>query len=408
MNILLVSYGSTGDVRPFLALGLALRAKGPRVRICAPPDSERIFAECGLPFSPLGRSVRHLMASRADQLVARPLAAMAPMTRELRRELVTQFKHLPAFARDADMIVGGGLAIAVPSVAEACGIPYRYAVGIPALLPSRCHAPITLPWQNLPAFGNLVLWRLAGTLLDWGYRSLLNHHRRILGLAAVSHILPHLTANLIIAADKELAPLPSEAPLDCWQTGYWHPPSNDRLSTAIVRFLEDGDPPIYIGFGSMGDPAPQETIALLRRAVKRAGVRAILQSGWAGWRFQSDAACLCVTDELPHAHLFARVAAVVHHGGVGTVMTAARAGVPQLIVPHLLDQYYWGRRVWGLGLGPRPVPKNRLSAEGLSQTLDRMITSRTMRANARKLSRLLGGRDGARQAADLILDRMGN
>ena len=408
MDILLVSYGSTGDVRPFLALGLALRARGQRVRICAPPDSERIFADRGLPFFPLGRSVRHLMANRADQLVARPLAAMAPMTRELRKELVTQFKTLSAFARTADLIIGGGLAIAVPSVAEACGIPYRYAVGIPALLPSRCHAPITLPWQNLPAFGNLILWRLAGTLLDWGYRSLLNRHRRLLGLHPIPHMMPHLTANLIIAADKELAPLPSEAPLDCWQTGYWHPPSNDRLPTEVVRFLDGGDPPIYIGFGSMGDPAPQETIALLRRAVQWAGVRAIIQSGWAGWHFESDADCLGVTDELSHDHLFTRVAATVHHGGVGTVMTAARAGVPQLIVPHLLDQYYWGRRIWELGLGPRPVPKNRLSAEGLSQILDRMITTRTMRAKARKLSHLLRHRDGARQAADLILNRIGN
>jgi UDP:flavonoid glycosyltransferase YjiC (YdhE family) len=212
-----------------------------------------------------------------------------------------------------------------------------------------------------------------------------------------------LTANLIVAADKELAPLPPEAPADCWQTGYWHPPPKKALPAPILRFLRDGPAPIYIGFGSMGDPTPQQTIAILRRAVHLAGVRAIFQSGWAGWDFQSDADCLCATGDLPHENLFTRVAGVVHHGGAGTVMAAARAGVPQMIVPHLLDQYYWGRRIMKLGIGPPPIRKNRLTAEALAQALSRMVTSRAMRVRAQELSAPLQRRNGARQAADWIL-----
>ena len=153
MEILLVSYGSMGDVRPLLALGLALRERGAHVRVCAPPDSRPLFTAAGIPFAPLGGNVRQLMDARADRFVGRPLAAMAPMTRTLRQELAIQFRQLPEVVKSADMVIGSGLALAVPSVAEACGVPYRYAFSIPALLPSRDHAPVTVrPEASLREF----------------------------------------------------------------------------------------------------------------------------------------------------------------------------------------------------------------------------------------------------------------
>jgi len=402
MKILLVSYGSMGDVRPLLALGQALRDQGQLVHVCAPPDSRRLFTAADLEFSSLGGNVRQLMDDRADQFIGRPLAAAAPMTRALWQELETQFRRLPREMEAADLVISAGLAMAVPSVAEAIGVPYFYAVSIPALLPSRCHAPVTVPWQNLPGFCNLALWRIASRLLDLGYKPLVNRHRRVLGLAPLDRLLPHATANLIVSADKELAPLPPEAPSDCRQTGYWHVSPTGALPAEIETFLEKGALPIYIGFGSMGDPAPHRTAVLLRRAARLAGVRAIIQSGWAGWAFESDADCLCVAGDLPHDKLFARVAGVVHHGGAGTVMAAARAGVPQVIVPHLLDQYYWGRMIVKRGIGPPPLPINRLSAEKLAKAIQQMVASPGMQSRARSLAGPLQRRDGAQEAARLI------
>jgi vancomycin aglycone glucosyltransferase len=301
-----------------------------------------------------------------------------------------------------DRVVSAGLAMAVPSVAEAIGVPYFYAVSIPALLPSRCHAPVTVPWQNLPAFCNLALWRIGDWLFDLGYKPIINRHRRGLGLAPLASVMPHVTANLIVSADKELAPLPPEAPANCRQTGYWHAPSDGVLPPAINDFLNRKPRPIYIGFGSMGDPAPHRTVPLLRQAVRLAGVRAIIQSGWAGWSFKSDDDCLCAAGDLPHDQLFARVAGVVHHGGAGTVMAVARAGVPQLIVPHILDQYYWGRLIVKRGIGPPPLPVNRLSVEKLARAIHQMVNSSTMRSRAQVLAGPLQRRNGAKEAARLI------
>jgi UDP:flavonoid glycosyltransferase YjiC (YdhE family) len=259
-----------------------------------------------------------------------------------------------------------------------------------------------LPWQNLPAPCNAFLWRLAATMLDISYRPLLNRYRRRLGIPPLVQVMPYLTRNLIVAADRELAPLPPEAPLDCRQTGYWHAAPADVLPPVVEAFLDAGPPPVYIGFGSMGDATPWKTIALLRRAVEMAGVRAIVQGGWARLDFKSDADCLCVNGDLPHDRLFARVAGAVHHGGAGTVMAAARAGIPQVIVPHILDQYYWGQRIRQLQIGSPPIPKNRLSTERLARALRQVLASPGIRANARALAVPLQGRDGAREAAEWI------
>ena len=402
MKIVLVSYGSTGDVRPLLALGQELVKFGHDVRVCAPPDSRGMFTPAGIPFSDLGGNVRQLMTAQADQFIGRPLAAHVPMTRILREELVVQFRRLPGFIKGADLVVAAGLAVSISSVAEALGVPYRYAVSIPALLPSRCHAPVGIPWQHLPAICNHAFWQIAAFMLDLGYRPLLNRERRRLGLKPLGRVLPELTANLIISADKELAPLPPETPPDCHQTGYWHTVSTGLLPPKVNAFLDHHPDAVYIGFGSMGDPFPDRTAALLQQAVALAGVPAIIQSGWAGWSFESGENCLCVEDELPHDKLFARVAGVIHHGGAGTVMAAARAGVPQLIIPHLLDQYYWGRRIQQCHLGPPPLPINRISAKKLASAIRMMVTSSSMRAKARELARPMQRRNGARDAADWI------
>ena len=407
-KVLLATYGSVGDVRPIAALGQVLQSRGLRIGVCAPPDSRALIAAQDLPFIPLGGNVRKLMQAHARRLVARPLAAAVPMTHLLRRELERQFRQLPEVVAGADLVVGSGLALAVSSVAEACGVPYTYAVSMPLLVPSRCHAPLTVPWQNLPPLCNRMLWWMAAGMLDLGYRSLLNRCRQRLGLTPLAHLMPHLTANMTVAADRELAPLPPEAPPDCRQTGYWHSPPRDQpLPVEVEGFLGKKPKPIYIGFGSMGDPAPQRTIAVLRQAVRRSGQRAIIQSGWAGWTFNSDAHCLCVPHALPHDRLFCRVAAAVHHGGAGTVMTAARAGIPQVLVPHLLDQYYWGRRVQQLGIGPRPLDRKRLDVDRLTRTFERLAGSAALRANARNLAAPLRRRDGVGQAARWIVERIG-
>lgn len=170
------------------------------------------------------------------------------------------------------------------------------------------------------------------------------------------------------------------------------------LSPAVEAFLAAGPPPVYIGFGSMPDLRPGATSACVVAGARTAGLRVILGRGWAGLHAEGDD--LCIVDDVSHAALFPRVAAVVHHGGAGTTQAAARAGVPQVVVPHALDQFFWGKRVEALGVGPRPLAKRKLDAGPLAEAL-RSCAAPAMRARAAELGRRTRA-DGAARAAELL------
>jgi vancomycin aglycone glucosyltransferase len=169
------------------------------------------------------------------------------------------------------------------------------------------------------------------------------------------------------------------------------------LPAALQRFLDARPAPVYIGFGSM--PVPTDISSGLVSAVRAVGHRVILSRGWAGLALTDSQPDCLVIDDVDHQALFPRVAAVIHHGGAGTTASAARAGVPQVIVPMFSDQFYWGRRISNLGAGVA-IPITELTAEPLAQALD-LALSRTVVETARALAGRVPG-DGARVAASLL------
>src|SRR5207248_1968448 len=138
---------------------------------------------------------------------------------------------------------------------------------------------------------------------------------------------------------------PADLPDATPPTGSWQLDDTRPLDPGLEQFLGAGETPVYIGFGSMVDPDPEGTNAIIAEAIERVGCRAIVSSGWAGLGQREPHPRIHVIGPTPHAALFPRVAAVVHHGGAGTTHAAALAGVPQVIVPHLLDQFGWAHRI---------------------------------------------------------------
>jgi UDP:flavonoid glycosyltransferase YjiC (YdhE family) len=156
----------------------------------------------------------------------------------------------------------------------------------------------------------------------------------------------------------------------------------------------------------MTDPDPERTTRVLLEAIARAGIRAIVSSGWAGLGATLPPECLAV-GEVPHDALFSRLAGAVHHGGAGTTATAARAGIPQPIVPHMLDQFYWAHRTATLGIGPRAIPKRSLDGRRLAAGMMALTRDEGMRRAARSLGALLRPRDGVAAAVKAIEFAMG-
>jgi len=393
MRVLLATYGTRGDVDPLVALALRLRTLGVDVRLCVPPDEEFTdrLAGLGLPSVPLGPPIRVLTSGGPPSA-----ATLARYRAEL---LDAQFAGLPAAAAGCDALLAVGLAqVGARSVAEAVGIPYVYATWAAVNLPSPHHAPPPRPgWPEPEPADHRTRWARDADQVNAQFRAALNRRRAALGLAPVSDVRDHVqTDRPWLAADPALGPWRAAPGLDVVQTGAWTRPDDRPLPPAVTAFLDAGDPPVYVGFGSAG-PAPGLADRAVE-AVRAEGRRVLVSRGWA----DLDPAGCFVVGEVNHERLFARVAAVVHHGGAGTVRTAARAGTPQVAVPMPVgDNPYWAGRVAALGLGaavdgPAATAGSLRAAVASALTAGARARAAAVRARIRT--------DGAQVAAVLLRD----
>lgn len=386
MKVMIAVEGTRGDVYPMLALARRLRAAGHGVRICAPPDFSREAEATGAEFASLGTSVRDFIQEGAAAVHGGGVAMLREMSRWGEIALANQFRVLPEAAADCDRVLGAGTILAGASAAELHGLPYRAVLYTPAVLPSAAHTPCLWPLQLRTPWLNRMLWRVARIMMNTLVGRDLDRFRSELGLGRVRDPFSHLVSERpVVAVDRLLAPMPDDCQYAWEQIRCLHPWSEDPLPVKIESFIEQGPAPVYIGFGSMPDPNPVATTRQLLEAIETLGCRAIISKGWAGLGDCALPSGVLAIDAVDHSSLFPRMAAVVHHGGSGTTHTAARAGVPQLIVPHVLDQYYFARRVADLGVGlaaPRPA---RLDVTRLVETLGALIENDHVAERARVL-----------------------
>ncbi|MBX9921919.1 glycosyltransferase [Mycolicibacterium frederiksbergense] len=366
MRVLLYTFGSRGDVEPLLALALELQNQGAEALVCAPPDFTELLAAAGVPMVPTGPSVRELVhVQKATHKDAPALAAAL---------VAGQFDLLDT-SRGCDAIVATGLMPAgMRSIAELVGVPYRCVMFTPQVLPSPDYRPLPRPGKPFPEdeTDNRVLWDLDAEKVNALYGPALNEHRKARGLAPVGNVRDHtFTRTPWLASDPVLSPLHAHPGLDVVQTGAWIVPDERPLTPGLEAFLDSGEPPVYVGFGSV--TAPERAAEVAIEAIRAHGRRVLIGSGWAGLT-TADPDCLII-GEVNQQALFPRVAAVVHHGGAGTTTTAARAGAPQVVIPQIVDQPYWAGRVADLGIGvahddPTPIVHSLAEALRLVLTLE--------------------------------------
>jgi vancomycin aglycone glucosyltransferase len=408
MRALIAAQGSRGDVQPIVALALELRALGHDASLVVPPNFKEWVESFGLTCIPIGPDVRKMFSGK---IPARPPKMTMTQRRQLAAQSIReQFQVVGDAARTCDLIVGAGvLQFAARSVAEALGIPFVFAAYCPAAIPSPDHPPPKIGThhsQSLPGLVNRFFWSRDGRRWDMLFRPTLEEERAKLGLSPLGaggmqrYIV---TDRPWLAADRTLGPAAAFRRLTIVQTGAWMLPARTSLPAELDRFLGEGEPPIYLGFGSMR--TSEDAGRMLVEAVRTVGRRAIISQGWANLdAIDAQADCLVISD-VDHAYLFPRVAAVVHHGGAGTTTTAALAGAPQAIVPHSYDQYYWAHRVQKMRVGAEAPGREGMTVASLVSALRECLAPET---SAR--ARTLAGRveaHGARIAAQRLVAEWG-
>ncbi|WP_114952355.1 glycosyltransferase [Sphingosinicella terrae] len=400
MRVLLSTYGSRGDVQPLAGLGLALQALGAEARLCAPADAEftGLLDRAGLPLTPAFMPVRRWIETARQSGLALPALAA--------RILPAQFEATAAAADGCDAIVATGLfpsVAAAQAVAEQRGIRFVMVTFCPIILPSPHHPPLAYPgWPHPPGMAdNRALWDHNAEAMNALFGEATNSLRASIGLATFDNVRDGVfTEHPWVATDPLLGPWPPSEELEAVQTGAWILPDERPLPSDLEAFLEAGEPPIYVGFGSMAMIGSPDPAGVAIAAARAHGRRAVLSRGWAGLERSDDGGDVFAVGEVNQQALFGRVAAIVHHGGAGTTTAAAIAGTPQVVVPQVADQPYWAGRVAALGIGAAhdgPIA----TAETLSAALGTALAAETRH----KAMAVAAGmkRDGAFAAAGRLL-----
>ncbi len=403
MRILLAPDGSRGDVQPLLVLGERLVAAGHQVSMAGPAGFAAGAAAAGLTFHPWPFDLEAWSAARAADMTAGGRRSLALLNEMFGCMLDSQFALLPEIAGGVDWIVGGGPQLAGSAVAEVTGAHFVQVLYAPTPVPSGDHLPVMLAPRRLPRCLRRVIWWATRMIYQRMFGARLNRQRAALGLAPARDIYGAVMGRrALLACDPEIAPRPATSAMEVIQLGAFHRLGAPPLPARIEAFLAAGPAPVYVGFGSMRDGTPDQTTRLVVDAAGATGVRVILGAGWAGLGNGDLPDSVLAIGDVAHASLFPRMAGVVHHGGAGTTAAAARAGVPQLLVPHLADQPFFASRITAVGLGPPPIRRARLSGERLAAGLRALTSDPEMSARAAAVGDRLRRRDATGAAVDLL------
>ncbi|XP_031744211.1 sterol 3-beta-glucosyltransferase UGT80A2 isoform X5 [Cucumis sativus] len=397
MQIVILIVGTRGDVQPFIPIGKRLQDYGHRVRLATHPNFKEFVLLAGLEFYPLGGDPKELaayMVRNKGFLPSWPSEIL--IQRNQMKEII--YSLLPA-CKDPDMDTG------IPFEADAI-IANRTAYGhthVAEGLKLPLHIFFTMPWTPTSEFphplsrvkqqaGYRLSYQIVDSLIWLGLRDIINDFRKKkLQIRPVTYLsgsqfsesdVPHVylwspyivpkpkVVCSIFENEQEKEKRRFELPRYC----FLDLSSNYEPPESLVKWLEAGDKPVYIGFGSLPVQDPEKMTQIIIQALETTKQRGIINEGWGGLGKSAEPKdFLYLLDNCPHDWLFPKCKAVVHHGGAGTTAAGLKAACPTTIVPFFGDQPFWGERVHDRGVGPPPIPVDEFSLQRLVNAINYML-----------------------------------
>lgn len=432
MRILLLGMGSRGDVEPMLALGCRLKVEGYAVSLAAAADFRDLVVGRGLDFEPFSFDVQEGATSDLGRKWLGGTSSNQQREAYLMRQVVRYIAEpladdLIRMVDVADAFVASAMTFeAMEPLARRAGKPLVHTMFQPTW--PTAHGPSSTFALRPEADSVLNLaWSWGAAFAAWDVlRSPGGVMRRRLGMPRASfreYVAAARRTPTILAASRHVVPPATNWGKAIRQTGFWFgdtdpswtPPADlaafltpnpgpnpVECAESAAHSTERGEEvPVYLGFGSMATDDPAGVVRTFVEALERVGRRGVISAGWARLHHDDLPDTVLPIGEVPHTWLFPRMAAVVHHGGAGTTASAFQAGVPHVVVPHIADQPYWGRRIHELGVGSPPMLRKDFSVDRLAAALEVALSARA-RSAAYELGTLVRAEDGVGDAAELV------
>lgn len=407
MKVLISTFGTHGDVQPYLALGQGLRAAGHTAAVCTSASYRPLIEGLGLQYAPISNTMLDLTRALLDG--SEPMLAVTRrMGPAMRAMLEEEWRAAQAFA--PDLLVYHPKMLGSYHIAEKLGIPLALAIPMPLYTPTRAFPTPFLAGLRLGGRANRASFQLMA--LSGGMYSGMTNRFRVatLGLPPLRRFADQLVTRagapipVLYPYSRHLLPPPADFPPHVHVTGTWflEPTAPWEPPAALAAFLAAGPTPVYVGFGSTGGRGGQRRAQIVLDALAQAGQRGVLARGWGGLKPDRLPDTVYLLDEAPHDWLFPRMAAVVHHGGSGTTAAGLRAGKPTVICPAFGDQPFWGRAVAERGLGPAPLPQQTLSAARLAAAIRVAVGDQAMGERAAVIGERIRAEDGVGSAVAIL------
>ncbi len=408
MKICFITIGSRGDVQPFIGLGKGLQRKGHSVRICAMDIFRNLIESEGFEYAPMAGSAELIMEKLIGEQVS--FAEYFKNLRGLLEPIKNEFlADIEDACRNSDCVLYTTLGSVAYHACEKYKVPCFRTFFCP-LDPTGEFPAMTAPRLALGRIYNRMTFKGGDLLWSNATRTLLNDWREEMGLPKIKLFqFPYREMNgkpipTLYAYSPIIAPKPKEWNNNHYLTGFWINETakewepDQRLKT----FLDDGEKPIYIGFGSTVGGNFDKILDIVLESVKKTKQRALLSAGWRNIDGRSLPEYVQLIGSVPHEWLFRQVKAVSHHGGAGTTAAGIRAGVPSVIVPFGGDQPYWGDCVYKLGIGTKPISCKKLTVENYSRALNTAVSDESMQNRAAEYGKKLRDETGTANAINII------
>lgn len=410
LQIVMLIVGTRGDVQPFVAIGKRLQEQGHRVRLATHSDFKDFVLTAGLEFFPLGGDAKVLagyMVKNKGFLPSGP--SEIPIQRKQLKEII--FSLLPACKEadpdtnipfKAEAIIANPPAYGHTHVAEALKVPLHIFFTMPWTPTSEFPHPLSRVKNQV---GNRLSYQIVDTLIWLGIRDIINDFRKkklklrpvtyLSGSSGSSRDVPYgyVWSPHLVPKPKDWGPnidVVGFCFLDLAST--YEPPQ------PLMKWLEDGEKPIYVGFGSLPVQEPEKMTQIIVRALEITGQRGIINKGWGGLGNLAEPKDFVYSlDNCPHDWLFTKCNAVVHHGGAGTTAAGLKAACPTTVVPFFGDQPFWGERVHARRVGPSPIPVDEFSLDKLVAAIHFMLDPK-VKERAVELANAMKDEDGVNGA----------